>query len=114
MGYLRDSLTMRVPLGKTDAKLGDLISDSILVGIENIREGKAGGDNKGSFLENFREGTESVPKFLAFVKEVMPSPLSLAMLTIVAIFVTSCIEQLARQYKAEEDEKTMETAAKED
>jgi len=114
LGYLRDSLTMRVPLGKTDAKLGDLISDSILMGIENIREGKAGGDNKGSFLENFREGTESVPKFLAFVKKVMPSPLSLAMLTIVAIFVTSCIEQLARQYKAEEDEKTMETAAKED
>ncbi|WZN62046.1 vacuole membrane protein [Chloropicon roscoffensis] len=117
LSYLRRSLAVQVPLLGGERNLGDFLSEAIVKSVENIRDGTAGGassSSRGSLVEDFREGIKSVPNFLAFLKGAMPSPVSLAMMMIVAIFIISCIEQLARQYKAEEDEKTVESAAKED
>jgi membrane protein YqaA with SNARE-associated domain len=114
---LRNSLTMKVPLMDDGTKLGDLITGVILKNVEKIRDGGEASTytpQKGSFVEDLREGVKSFPNFVAFLGAIMPSPLNLIMLMLVAIFIISCIEQLARQYKAEEDEMVVEKAVKGD
>ena len=51
---------------------------------------------------------------MRFLWDVMPSPMSLVMTLFVIGFVVSCVEQLARQYKAEEDEQKLDAEMKHD
>ena len=112
--YLRTSLAVPIPF-LDSAKLGDVVSDSIVRHVGQIQNGPAQSAGKGEGLaEAFRNSLLSVPDFLRFLWDVMPSPMSLVMTLFVIGFVVSCVEQLARQYKAEEDEQKLDAEMKHD
>mmetsp|Transcript_17889 Transcript_17889/g.36769 ORF Transcript_17889/g.36769 Transcript_17889/m.36769 type:complete len:427 (-) Transcript_17889:29-1309(-) len=96
LDFLRTHLVVRVPLlADGETRLGDMLSSMIVKNIEQITA-----DGKG-VREGNADGSWS-----------MPSPLNFAMLTLVAIFVVSCIEQLARVAKQEEDEAILNESIK--
>ncbi|QDZ21161.1 vacuole membrane protein [Chloropicon primus] len=92
--YLRNTLVMPVPLLGKEENLGDLLSDAILRGVENVQRG--GGASGGAPGGGGRG-------MLSYLQSAL-----------VIIFVVSCIEQLAKQYKAEQDEVEITRAVKED
>ena len=100
LSFLKNSLTMPAPpllAGNSDGDttLGDLISNQLVKQIETMRGGKD--------AKNIVKSSHS-----------FPSIISLATLLLVAMFIISCIEQLAKRAKEEEDLILLETAAKED
>jgi len=114
LGAIRKSFSVYVPFVKT-AKVGDMISEAIVLHVTKIQESSGRNASEAStrrFTEEFSDSLMSLTQFLKFVRDNLPSPWSIAMFAFVTIFVISCIEQLARQYKAELDEKRLSRTRK--